>query len=66
MKLEKLLKKHVGFRRYQKIYEKLHHVTLNDMVIIPGIRVNLFIMTLVLQKKFQVVLEGWLIILEKC
>ena len=58
-------KKRGDWHGYQKCDGILHHVTLFDMEIIPGLHTNLFSMERALKKFFQVTPEGEALIINK-
>ena len=50
--------KHGDFNFYPKRDGKLHHVTLSNTAVIPGLHKNIFSMTQALQKGLQLTSEG--------
>ena len=63
---EKLTEKKLSdWNGYQKCEGKIHHVTLYDTAVIPGLNINLFSVTRAPQKGFQVTSEDEALILQK-
>ena len=60
-----IMKKCDGWHSYQRRDGKLHHVTLSDTSVIPGVHANLFHVTQAPQKGFQVASEGEALIIKK-
>ena len=59
------VKKRGDWHGCQKRNRKLHHLTLTNTAVIPGLHANLFSVTRALQKGFQLTSDGKTLILKK-